>query len=573
MERLQRRNQRCLRLALAGLVAATLLGGCSSQGVGGEGDNSNSPGGLTGSPASPPPPSGEAGLPPFEPAPLSVRRLLGWQYRQAIVDLLGAAAGEAVAPPPDSAVNGFDSIGAAQLALSPAAVNAYERSAFAAAQAALGGAGRTALVGCSPRSAADAECLRAFLTRFGRRAWRRPLSAEELNAWGAVGQQAASAYSDFYRGVEFTVAGLLQSPHFLYLVEVGEPDPANPSRLRLTGYELASRMSFFLAGTTPGEELLAAAERGELATAEGLRAQARRLLEQPEARQALARFFDEHLHLRELPGLAKDPAAFPMFNEALGSAMREETQRLLEEVVWTADRDFREAFDADYTYVNPALASLYGLSNGPKSGFARVQLPGGRGGLLGQASFLSYSAHTTTSSPTLRGKFIRERILCEPVAAPPSNVDTSFPAPKPGEPPRTMREKLVEHQRNPACAGCHQLMDPIGLGLESFDAVGRFREEDNGATIDPTGVFDRAGQFIGPRQLGRLLREDERTVTCLSRNVFRMATGHVDTWGEQRSLVEVDKAFQRAGYRMKELLVEIVASDAFRYASQEEVQP
>lgn len=560
MERLQYRSRSCLHLTLVALVAATLLGGCESS-------NPN--------PTTPPPLSGGAELAPFEPAPLSIRRLLGWQYRQAVVDLLGAAAGEAVAPPPDSAVNGFDSIGAAQLALSPSAVNAYERSAFAAAQAGLSGSGRAALVGCSPRAATDVDCLRAFLTRFGRRAWRRPLTAEELSAWVAVGQQAATAYNDFYRGVEFIVAGLLQSPHFLYLVEVGEPDPAQPSRLRLTGHELASRMSFFLAGTTPSEELLAAAERGELATAEGLRTQARRLLERPEARQALARFFDEHLHLRDLPALAKDPDAFPMFNEALGSAMREETQRFLEELVWTADRDFREAFDAEYTYVNPELARLYGLSNGPRSGFARVQLPASssRGGLLGQASFLSYSAHTTTSSPTLRGKFVRERILCEPVAAPPSNVDTSFPAPRPGEPPKTMREKLVEHQRNPACSGCHQLMDPIGLGLESFDAVGRFREKDNGATIDPTGVFDTAGQFIGPRQLGRLLREDERAVACLARNVFRMATGHVDTLGEQPALAEVDKAFQRSGYRMKELLVEIVASDAFRYASQEEVQP
>jgi hypothetical protein len=295
----------------------------------------------------------------------------------------------------------------------------------------------------------------------------------------------------------------------------------------------------------------------------------------PKAREALAHFFDEMFRLRDVPGLSKDDTLYPFFNATLAGAMREETQRLLTEIVWDKNVDFRSAFDADYTFVNKDLATLYGLPNPPQSGWARVTLPAetGRGGVLGQASFLSLMAHTTTTSPTFRGKFVREHLLCQPLAAPPPNVDTNLPDPKPGEPPKTMRDKLREHVSNPQCSGCHQMMDPIGLGLENFDAVGRYRTTENGAPVDAVSEFDTRGRFTGPKQLGQLLKGDERMLKCLVRSVFRMGAGHVDTAGEQPALKRLDAAFAADNYRLQGLLLEVVASDAFRYAALGEVRP
>ncbi|WNG47819.1 DUF1592 domain-containing protein [Archangium minus] len=521
------------------------------------------------------PSGGQTPAPAFQPAPISPRILLGWQYRNTLSDLLGSEAAKVVQPPPDTALNGFDGIGASQLALSSSAIARYESSAWLAAQAALAHTPtRDALIGCTPRSTTDEECLRSFVGRFGARAWRRPLTDAEQTSWTTLGTSAAAAAGNFYSGVEALIAGLLQSPHFLYMVEVGVPDASQPGRLKLTGHELATRLAFFLSGTTPDEALLAAAAQGELDTAEGVRTQARRLLALPSARTALAHFFDELLQLRELPTLGKDTTTFPFFTPSLAASMREETQRLLADIIWEREGDFRDVFDAGYTFVDKQLATLYGVSGAPATGFARVTLPAeeGRGGLLGHASFLSLLAHTTTTSPTLRGRFIRERLLCEPIAAPPTNIPP-LPAQNPGEPPKTMRQRLQQHVSNPSCAGCHTKMDPLGLGLENFDAVGRYRTNENDAPIDPVSTFDQAGTFSGPRQLGSLLRTDDRVLRCLVRNLFRMATGHVDEEGEQVSLHQLDEAFATSGYRMKELLVELVASDAFRYARSQEDQP
>ncbi len=554
------------RVPLAVALACSLLGGCTGKA---ELDDTHT------GPTTGPQPSGEPPAPPFQPAPVTLRTLLGWQYRNAIGTLLGAEAANAVQPPPDTAVNGFDAIGAAQLALSPSAIVSYESSALRAAQAALSStAMRKTLVGCTPTSTNDEPCLRGILSRFGHRAWRRPLSEQELTPWINVGKSAATAYGDFYKGVEFAIAGMLQSPSFLYMVEVGQPDPGHPGRRKLTGPELATRLSFFLAGTTPSDELLAAAERGDLDTREGVRAQARQLVSRPEAREALARFFDEYLRLRELPTLSKDSTLFPFFTPALASEMREETQRFLADLVWDRNADFRDAFDSDSTFVNKDLANLYGLSGAPETGFARLPLPpaSGRGGLLGQASLLSLLSHQTTTSPTVRGRFVRERLLCQPVPAPPPDVIPILPEPQAGDQPRTMRERLAEHQKNPACSGCHTRMDPIGFGLENFDPVGRFRASDNGAPIDPVSSLDELGTFQSPRQLGQLLRRSKLTAPCLVRNLFRMATGHVELDGETAPLRELDATFSNSGYHLRDLLVEIAASDAFRYADNPEVR-
>ncbi len=406
--------------------------------------------------------------------------------------------------------------------------------------------------------------MNGFVERFGRRAWRRPLSADEQASWAAVGADAAAAYGDFYRGAAFVLAGLLQSPNFLYQIEIGEADPTNPGRLTLSGYELATRLAFFLTGSTPSEQLLAAAERGELQSQEGVRFWAAQLVNDPGSRDAVSHFFDELLQLRDLPQVSKDPVAFPSFTPALAAAMRDETQHLLDSLIWDGS-DFRQFFDADYTFVNRDLAALYALPDAPANAFVRVALPADsrRGGFLGQAAFLSLMAHPATSSPTLRGKFVREKLLCQNIPPPPPNVDTNLPNTE----GMTTRQKLLAHRQNPSCASCHVLMDDIGLGLENFDAMGQYRTTDSGQPIDASSTLDDLGAFTGARELGTLLRGEPSVTECLARNLFRAATGHVDTLGESGPLNEVHAGFAASGFQLKDALIEIAASDAFRFGA------
>jgi Protein of unknown function (DUF1592)/Protein of unknown function (DUF1588)/Protein of unknown function (DUF1585) len=360
------------------------------------------------------------------------------------------------------------------------------------------------------------------------------------------------------------MAAMLHSPHFVYQVELGVPQATTPASRRLTGYEMATRMSFFLLDTTPPPELLDQAEAGALDTAEGVRAAAHDLLERPEARDALRGYYDELFKLRHLGSLPKDAGTFPAFTQSLAESMREETLLLIDELVWDTDSDFRGFFDADHTWVNPELATFYGVLAPSPDGFAPATLPSEqkRGGYFGHASFLATQAHATGTSPTLRGKFVRERMLCQNIPAPPAGVITVLPS---DEDAKTMREKLKMHQENPSCAGCHKLMDNVGLGLESYDGVGAYRTTENGEIIDPVSDLDGV-TFDSAASLGQALREHPDVPGCIVRNLYRHASGHVETEAEEAALLGVEQAFEKSGYRLREALVEIVASDSFRAA-------
>jgi hypothetical protein len=500
-----------------------------------------------------------------------LRKLIARQYKNAVKDLLGEAAALAAAPPGDVALNGFETIGAAQLALGDAAVIQYETSARGVAAAAMGDTALIAdLVGCSPTMPDQEACHRAFVERFGRLAWRRSLAKEEVDVYTDLAQEAATDLNDFYAGVEYAIAALLQSPYFLYQVELGSPDGEDTSRRTLNGYEIATRMSFFLLDSTPSPSLLDAAESGALETPEGVREAAQGLLEGDAARGALRGFYEEFLKLRELDTIVKDGTEFPQFSPGLAQAMKEETLALIGDVVWDRDADYRDVLDADYTFMNAELAAFYGVDPpAGDGGFVKVPVPPDqkRGGFFGHASFLSLFAHAKTTSPTLRGKFVRERMLCQSIPAPPNNVVTEFP---PDTEAKTAREKLSAHQKIASCAGCHVKMDPIGFGLENYDGVGAFRTTENGADIDAKSDIDGA-LFDGAKELGGALREDRSVTLCVARNIFRHATGHVETKGEEDDILALGDAFEQSGFRLKELLVEIVASEAFRHVG--EIEP
>ena len=501
----------------------------------------------------------------FDPAPVRLRLLLARHYQNSIRDLLGEPAAALAAPPIDTAINGFEAIAAAQVALTDSAVDVYEKSARAVAAEAMKDTVRIAgLLGCQPTGPDDDACHRSFVTTFGRLIWRRPLATEEIDRYTAVAQDAALQFADFNAGVEAAIFTFLQSPYFLYQVEVGEPDPNAPEERALTSIEMATRLSYFLLDTTPTAELLTIAENGGLGTPDEVRAVAEVMVEAPGARLALGSFYAEVLKLRTIEALAKDPNIYPQFSPALAVAMRQETLALVDDVAFTADSDFRDILDAPYTFVNGPLAALYGLIPDPNAlgdQWQRFDLPveGKRGGILGQSAFLASFSHISSTSPTLRGKFVREALMCMGMPPPPPDVVTKLPE---GAEYKTMRDRLAQHLNEP-CVGCHALMDPIGLGLENFDGIGIFRTVENGVVLDTSETIATLGDFDGARELGTLLRDSPDVTECMVRNLFRHATGHLELKGERPALDDLDLAFADAGYRMKDLLVELVASPAF----------
>ena len=561
---------------LPGLAVLLALGACAK----------GSPGAADDPPAAPvvpvplPPEEPAEGLSergprpsnPFGPAPARLRRLLVNQYRNAVEDLLGVAAAGVANPPADVPLNGFVSVGAADLSLSASVVASFESSAAAAAAAAVADATSALHSVCTPSGVDDATCFAQVATRLGRRAFRRTLAADEVTRLSDLAVLAASSYDDVNKGLEYMTMGLLQSPHFLYMVEIGNPDDDDSAR-RLTGTELATRLSFFLTASPPSDELLAAAEAGSLTSTTALQAEARALLTEPRAKEALRAYFSEKLQFELLPTLTRND---PGLTTTVRDHMVEETLRTIEDIVWDRNSDARELLTTKDTFVNDELAGYYGFAL-PGSGalFSKVTSPveQDRSGIFSQGAFLVRFAHPDRSSPTLRGKFLREQILCSAVPAPPPDVVTTLPEQTNNNLPQTTRERMLAHQIDPRCAACHASMDPMGFALEHFDQFGRYRTHENGLPIDASAELDGAGADGASAFMGVLDKRSDM-VSCLVRGLFRHGTGHLEEIGEDPSLYDVDTAFISSGMRLQEGLVAIVVSDAFGFVNTlDEVQP
>jgi uncharacterized protein DUF1592/uncharacterized protein DUF1588/uncharacterized protein DUF1595/uncharacterized protein DUF1585/uncharacterized protein DUF1587 len=505
---------------------------------------------------------------PLVPAPASLRRLTHKEYTSSVRALFGDDIRFNVELEVDTPLYGFTTVGASSLTIGPHAAEQYEASALdLAAQVFSDPARRDALVGCAPATADD-PCVRAFIATFGRRAWRRALTTDELDRWTAVVSGIAASFQDVEKGLELAVAGVLESPNFLYRVELGAPDPSASTRLRYTGAEMATRLSYFILGTTPDDALLQAAQDGRLDTRSGIEAEARRLLAMPAAHEALGRFFSEHLKLDRLEGLSKDRTLFPLMSPTLMASMRGELERLVDQIVFAPRSDFREVFITKNAFVNAELARLYDLPAVPSDDYSPTMHPANsmRSGILTTAAFLALNAHERTTSPTYRGRFIRQSLLCQEIPPPPPGVNTTLPDDS-SMGPETLRQKIERlHLRNPTCAGCHSRMDPLGFGLENFDAIGAYRTTDNGLPIDSSGMID-GKSFGNARELAAILHDEPDVAVCMSRMAYRWAAGHRETDGEAPAVDALARAFASSGYDFKEMAVALVTSDGFRFAS------
>lgn len=494
----------------------------------------------------------------------ALRRLTHSQYNNTIRDLLDDPSAPANQFPPEDFLNGFKTQIQAQ-ALSPLLVEAYSTAAERLARNAFLGGDRRGLVPCRP----SAACRARFVREFGLRAFRRPLEPDEQRRYEALFAREAA----FYRGAQLVVEAMLQSPAFLFRLE----ETANP---QWKPYAAASRLSYSLWDTMPDADLLARAARGELATPAGVEAAARRMLDDPRARRALDEFVSQWLRFDRLLTAGRDRRRYPNFNRETAFAMTEEARLFIADLVWN-DRDFRAVFTADYTFANADLAAIYGVP-APAREFDRVSLPADseRAGLLGQTLFLTLTAKPDETSPTARGLFVREQFLCQRVAEPPPGVNTNLPEITEAR-PQTNRERMREHAINPACATCHNLIDPIGFGFEKFDAIGARRErlklqffgeyEGGHNQRKPKTVelpLDTSGQvaglpdagFSGPRELGAVLARSPQCHECLVKQYFRYTAGRMETPADRALLRRATDAFKQSQFRFKELMISLVRS-------------
>lgn len=499
--------------------------------------------------------------PAVTPAAPALRRLTRSQYENALRDLF---AGELYVPTnlePDNDVEGLLSVGASTTSVSAYGVELYEAAARTVAEQVMASPeARAALVQCTPAGPDDAGCAGAVLGDLARRAWRRPITADERDRLTALAVQIGEAEGSFDVGLTYGLVAILQSPHFLYRREHGE---GTGTVRALTAVELASRVSFLVWNSIPDAELLAAAEDGSLLDDAVLEAQTRRLLAHDNARRGLRNLFDEIFHLYNLPSISKDPLVFTNADPALGASAREETLLGIEAVVLDEDGDFRDLLTTERTFVDRRLAALYGVAAATPEGFGAVWLDPslGRRGLLGQASFLMLQSHATSSSATKRGKFVRTTLLCQEIPAPPAGVDTSIPEADATSP--TLRERLQTHLTDPYCASCHRLTDPIGLGFENFDGIGKWRTTENGAIIDASGDLDGVA-FANAFEIGAVVHDSPHLGPCFTRHVYRYGVGRVEGEGEGPLLDWLGAGFAGTGYSFRELLVDTVLSPGFR---------
>ncbi len=502
--------------------------------------------------------------------PIALRRLTSDQFVRSLQDVLGSQISVPSRIDPDDRRSGLLAVGASFASVTPSGFEKYEAAAEAVAEQALDPDHRDELIPCRPASVSgsDANCARAFIERIGRRLFRRSLSAEETAARVLIADQSATAIGDFYAGLELALTSLLISPEFLFRVEAAEPDPADTSSMRLTSVSMASRLSYLLWNTTPDDELLDAAENGDLVDEDGLDAQVERMLASPRLEAGIRAFFSDLYDFKRFDdGLVrKDAALFPAYTQGLAEEAKEQTLRTIVKHL-TAGKDYRELFTTSESFMTRRLGIVYRLPVATPNGWEPYVFPedSERAGLLSQVSLNALYSHPGRSSATLRGKFVREVLLCQDIPTPPANIDFSIVENTTGE-LRTARERLERHVSSDACSVCHRLTDPIGLALESFDAIGMLRDEENGAPIDTSGELDGIS-YQDAVGLGQALKDHPALGPCLVRTLYRYAVGRDPTAEEEPLLAHLNERFAASGYRATELLREIVLSKGFRTTS------
>ncbi|HTV23822.1 MAG TPA: DUF1592 domain-containing protein [Polyangiaceae bacterium] len=424
----------------------------------------------------------------------------------------------------------------------------------------------------APCAAEGAACRDRFLTAFGLRAYRRPLTEAELARYQALFDAAGAVVGSgdaFRDGVQLSLEAMLDSPHFLYHVERGSGERDDEGE-RISGYEAASRLSYMLWGSMPDATLLAAAESGELSTGQGIAAHARRLVDDPKVAIRVSDYHSRWLQLGALADGGKDAASFPEYSSELVSSMRAETDRFIREATLAEGGSLEALLTAPYTFVDARLAALYGIEGEFGDELTRVELAPDvpRAGLLTQAAFLTgHSSTDDRTSPILRGVFVLRRLLCQDIPDPPPNAQSTEPPPS-ATPIVTTRDFFTWKTSMAECQGCHTQINPVGFAFEDFDAIGRHRSEEGGAAIDAKGVLNLAGTalaFEGGKELAAQIASRPEAQACYAQNWLRYLWGRADTRADLRTLATITQKLGGADYGVRELLLDVSASAAFSH--------
>lgn len=498
--------------------------------------------------------------------PAVMRRLTESQYRSSIADVFA----------PDVAIagrferglreHGLIAVGSSIGGLSAFAFEQYDASARGIAAEVTGEKRRAQFVPCQPKSETtfDVACATKFVDTYGTKLFRRPMARAERDRFVAVAKVAQQRLGGFHQGLEYALVGMLQSPHFLLRMEQSEPDPAHRGALRLDAWSKATRLSYFLTNSTPDAELLRAAGAGELDTDAGLARQVDRLVASPRMEAAVKAFFWDLLQFDGFNDLFKDPIIYPAYNSDVARDAQEQTLRTVVSHLVTDRGDYRDLFTTRKTWLSRPLGIVYRLPVATRNGWEQGEYPAdsNRAGILTDISLLALHSHPGRSSPTLRGKSLREIFLCQKVPDPPANVSFSIVQDAVSRPGSTARLRLAEHNENPACAGCHMLTDPMGFTLESFDGSGTFRAKENGAVLDLSGSLD-GKNFMGAQGLGQAMHDNPTVPNCLAENLYRSAVGREIAETEEPFVEYLYSAFAGVGYRVPQLMRTIALSKTF----------
>ncbi|MES1204339.1 MAG: DUF1592 domain-containing protein [Pseudomonadota bacterium] len=495
-----------------------------------------------------------------------LRRLNRTEYNNTVRDLLQTSLRPADNFPDDQVgAEGFDTIGDV-LDIAPAHTEQYEAAAIQLIDElfALPATSpvRSRILPCTLQAGSEAVCARDVIAAFAPRAYRRPVTPSEIDEIMALVSKVVAAGNSYQDALKAGLTSILLSPYFVFHVEL-DPNPTAGEVHSVTDYELATRLSYFLWSSMPDDALSRTASSSGLAQdrAEILR-QVARMLEDPKASALTDNFAAEWLNMRRLNTLAPNIKVFPSYDSELRTAAARETSLFFQALV-TENLPLETAVLADFTFANSRLGTHYGLPGTLDAGFSRVSLAGQRRiGLLTQASFLMTTSHPDRTSPVKRGVWVLERLLCDPPPAPPPNLD--IPALVEQMPGQTLRQALEAHRVSPQCSPCHAFFDPIGLGLENYDALGTYRTTDNGVAVDAKGILSGI-PFEGASQLASAIARDRRFASCMTQQLLTYAVGRSFASKEGKAYAEAmaSHAIAEGNAKWRSLVEAVVTAEAF----------
>lgn len=415
---------------------------------------------------------------------------------------------------------------------------------------------RKILISCDPAFTGVIPCATQVLSKFAKKAWRRPVTVEEIDNLLGIFNTAIQQGDNFDVGIALAIKAILLSPHFIFRVELDTTTIAGT--YPLTAHELAARLSYFLWSSTPDAELTALADSGELLTPAMIAQQVERMLVDPKANALVDNFSGQWLHTRGLSDIVPDNSLFPNWTNSLNILFQTETKTFFRNLMQSGV-SMKELLTANYSFMNAELASFYGLAL-PSAELQKVTLPSNRKGFLTQGSFLAVSSLPTRTSVVKRGKWVLSNLLCSEPPPPPPNIPA---LPSSDVPTGSLREIMELHRQNPVCASCHSVMDPIGFSLEHFDAIGQWRDQDNGFAIDDSGQLPDGTSFQGAHGLAQVVANDPRYSACVVEKLFTYALGRGPQATDSAYLNAIDSEWIAQGMQFGQLVKLIAQSEPF----------